>query len=327
MLAPVAPRLRPARFAALALLATACGSRSGLQLTLVTARAGDARADTSFGVAPDAPGFDAAPIDAAPEAPRFDAQACATNTPAPADPAYVGTITLGAHTLQGGVVFFTGYADFAPGPAPPVGRACSCETGFIGPAVGVAASAPAGVVVVLASCGGDPVMSLTDFQTAGPASATSDVYSAIEGQTVGWNPGDVLVVTAPGGAEVGAFSGALATGEALTGITPAIGVAPVVVSLGQDLVITWTPEADPSGHVIVGLVGETSTSTRSCSCEGPDAPGVLRIAAADLAGFVPSSAAVAGVTVRRQTTTVTSIANVEIRLVGERSIGGPATFQ
>jgi hypothetical protein len=212
------------------------------------------------------------------------------------------------------------------------GATCSCGEGIALPVPTEGASA--GTLTVQAPDCGTVLATLLPDLDGGLFSenpfAISPDYS-LQGTAHAWSLGDALHVSAAGDpSQVHAFAATLQTGAVLAGLTPAIGATPLGIAIGQDLVISWTPEGRANETVTL-FVGEANLQVASmCECVAPNSAGQISLRSSDMlaARFVADSNAhdgVIGLTHDVVSLVGTDTANVELN--GQVNVSGPATFR
>jgi len=127
-----------------------------------------------------------------------------------------------------------------------------------------------------------------------------------------WSFGDDLEVVAAGN-EVAAFSGTLQAGPALSGVTPPIGSATVVVDHTRPFEISWTPDGRGDATVLLGI----PSGTGICYCDAPDETGALVVEPSLL------SPASGEISLARLSVSNVSSENATIALVGAVVQRGP----
>jgi hypothetical protein len=148
-----------------------------------------------------------------------------------------------------------------------------------------------------------------------------------------WTPGDALAVSAPGDPSgAPAFAGTLQTVVPLAGLSPAIGGSAqnLVIPLGHDLVVTWTPEGHDGETVDVTLRQITSSSVVSCGCSALDSAGTLTMPSSLLSQhFVPTTSpqTTATASVLRSIDTPVGTGDAQVHLVGVVQASGPVLLQ
>jgi hypothetical protein len=135
-------------------------------------------------------------------------------------------------------------------------------------------------------------------------------YAPITAQP--WSFGDTFQVAAAGD-EVDAFSSTFRAGAALTGVTPPIGSATLVVDHTVPFEISWTPEGDAEATILLAL----PTGNRLCYCDAPDSTGKLVVDASLL------SPVTYDITLARLNVTTVTSNNATIDLVGAVVQKGP----
>jgi hypothetical protein len=143
-------------------------------------------------------------------------------------------------------------------------------------------------------------------------------YAPVDSQR--WSPGDGLQISATGN-EVESFSGILRTGPSLAGVTPPIGLAPVVVDRSQAFEVSWIPEGEGDSTVLLGIPYDGGI----CYCDAPDSVGKLVVDANRLS---PISVEQNGkITLARLTVSTVASGNATIDLVGAVVQAGPLAVQ
>jgi hypothetical protein len=239
-------------------------------------------------------------------------------------------------------------ADFASGPnvdLSPAAAGCSCAQAAV--VVGLPPFSPgpgsAGPVTLSSTGGGSPLATLTPGSGGGGIEASIrgndgswGLSSALESWDLGalpagsyadvpslpWNPGDDLLVVAAGDA-VHAFSGTLQVPALLSGVTPVLGEAPLVIDRTQDFSITWTPEWRANESMLLILRQWTQPAT-ICYCTAPDAAATLTVGASLLSQF---STQQGQLSLERLITSTASSDNATITLIGEVAETAGVVFQ
>jgi hypothetical protein len=239
-------------------------------------------------------------------------------------------------------------ADFASGPNVDLSlTAATCSCAQVEVVVGLPPFTPgpgsAGTVTLSSAGGGSPLATLT------PGSGGSGIEASIRGSdgswglsfdveswdlgglpagnygdvhSLPWNPGDDLSIVATGDA-VHAFSGALQVPALLSGVTPVLGQAALVINRTQDFNITWTPEGRENESVLLILQQSTQPAT-ICYCIAPDATAALTVDASLLSQFSTQDGRMS---LERLITSTASSDNATVTLVGEVAETAGVIFQ
>ena len=154
----------------------------------------------------------------------------------------------------------------------------------------------------------------------------NSAYTLVASQP--WKPGDALAVSATGN-QVHAFSGTLHTGAPLSGVTPVIGPAPVIIDLTQNFEVSWSPEGI-SGEIVLLMLRRGGLT---CYCIVPDAAAKVTVDSSVVGGFgnayyVGTGEPPSGtILLDRLVTSTASGDNATIALIGEVMQTGTVTFQ
>ncbi|HYQ27597.1 MAG TPA: hypothetical protein VER04_10260 [Polyangiaceae bacterium] len=236
---------------------------------------------------------------------------------------YAGAV-LAMLTEHDGTESYVARAVFAAGPRPTIGGCPQCCCSSTDRGLPLPDKPPdASRITLLPTAGGAALATLVPelFEDGHGAvhgmidlgwswfAALSD-YAAAPSQA--WKAGDVLEVTALGN-EVEPFSGMLRAGPALSGVTPAIGSAPLVVDHTQPFEISWTPEGDANAIMLLGIPNADGV----CYCDAPNSAGSLVVDSALL------SAAAGEISLARLTISNVASKNASVDLVGAIVQRGP----
>ena len=236
---------------------------------------------------------------------------------------YAGAV-LAMLTERGPTKSFVARAVFAAGPRPSIGGCPQCCCSSTDRGLPLPEKPPdASQISVLPASGGEALATLVPevFEDGrGALHGSSDLgwswfaplsdYAAAPSRA--WKAGDVLEVIALGN-EVAPFSGMLRAGPALTGVSPAIGSAPVVIDYTRPFEISWTPEGDADAIMLLGIPNADGI----CYCDAPNSAGSLVVDSALLG-------AVAGeISLARLTISNVASKNASVALVGAIVQRGP----
>ena len=137
-----------------------------------------------------------------------------------------------------------------------------------------------------------------------------------------WKPGDALSVVATGDA-VHAFSGALQVPALLSGVTPVLGQAVLIIDRTQDFTVTWNPEGRARESMLL-ILQQSTHPTTTCYCTAPDAAAALTVDASLLSPF---SAQDCQMILERLVASTASSDNATITLIGEVVESAVVMFQ
>jgi hypothetical protein len=252
-----------------------------------------------------------------------------TGTACAADEA--GTVTDdGGAPYEGAVVasmsnssplLWAGFPYFGSFPTASAGTTCNCAGGIPDPPP----SRSAGTVAVQAAhCG--PLLASLFFDTeAGAFPEYTQSHAA-------FTPGDAFSISAPGDpSAIHAFAGTLQTPVPIAGLSPAFGPSAqnLVISVNEDLVVSWTPEGRPGETVDVVLSELGPTSIVECACFAPDSAGTLTLPASLLVQhFTETTTGVsANAGASRTIDTLVGADDAVVHLVGVVAVGGPVLLQ
>jgi hypothetical protein len=147
-------------------------------------------------------------------------------------------------------------------------------------------------------------------------------YAEID--TATWSPGDALGVSAAGG-EVAAFSGTLVTPSMITGLSPALGQAPVTIAHDADFRISWTPEAKDGELMQLQIDSIESGGARVVLCAVLDTAGSVVVDASLLGPLAGAQSA--SIHFTRSITSNVSVSNANVALEGDLWLSSLATIQ
>jgi hypothetical protein len=221
------------------------------------------------------------------------------------------------------------YLDSCPGLGPSAGSCC-CMIGMSTP---MPIQPPDGATVTLTSA--DGASTLATLLPSTPTSTTTTIglqmygtwdlgrwgavvpgcYAPVGSQP--WNPGDALRVSATGN-QVHAFSGTLQTGSLLSGVTPSIGSAPLVIDHSQNFEVSWTPEGRENESVLLRL----GAAPDVCYCTVPDSDAKVTVDSSLL-----SPGGTSTISLERLVISTASSDNATITLIGAVELSGEVTFQ
>jgi len=221
------------------------------------------------------------------------------------------------------------YLDSCPGLGPSAGNCC-CMIGMSTP---MPIQPPDGATVTLTSA--DGASTLATLLPSTPTSTTTTIgpqmygtwdlgrwgavvpgcYAPVGSQP--WNPGDALRVSATGN-QVHAFSGTLQTGSLLSGVTPSIGSAPLVIDHSQNFEVSWTPEGRENESVLLRL----GAAPDVCYCTVPDSAAKVTVDSSLL-----SPGGTSTISLERLVISTASSDNATITLIGAVELSGEVAFQ
>jgi hypothetical protein len=157
--------------------------------------------------------------------------------------------------------------------------------------------------------------------TIGTMSPTGTTYASLDSTTTNslkWNPGDALAVSAAGDT-VHAFNGDVTAVALLAGVDPALGgITPIDIPKSADFTITWT---SATGAILV-TVGTQSHGTITCSASSDS--GTMTVPHDLLGNF--NSGDLASVSLSRTISADASTDNATVTLYSRTSKSGTATI-
>jgi hypothetical protein len=181
-------------------------------------------------------------------------------------------------------------------------------------------------------------ITLTDgASTLATIDPTSGVYTAVTNPpttALTWSPGDKLGVSATGH-QVDTYTGMLATGALLSGVTTSGGTATstmfsdaMSINTTSDFVVNWSEDTIATGdNVTLVLTGSHGgASDGSITCFVPDSDKTVSVDKSLLANF-STTGETATVSLSRSVVSNATDANATIYLVGSVSESGAGTYQ
>ena len=309
-------------------LVAACGAADGLTPT------GPSNAGGKDG------GRDAGPVPDAAATGGSDASAGG-------DPTIAGVVL--AKVTQGSTAnSFNAYADFKLGASLDItgtgttddagAGSCGCLSGNATP--WPARPPDAGRLTLGGGDGLSPLAALTPFPfrsdggvSTGQFQGTSDLglawsvwpgdYPVVDSRP--WNPGDALSLSGDGD-DVAAFSTTLQTGALLSSVTPSLLAPSITIDRTRDFQISWAPDPQEGGAVLLILRQITTNSLTTCFCAVPDSVGALTLDETLLAGYSADQLS-CSIELERLVDHTFQVGRATIDLVGAVAQATAATFE
>lgn len=195
-----------------------------------------------------------------------------------------------------------------PKPADAGADAAAPPTPLTAGIVAINASADAGVLATMTPSGAGAYTAVTNPPTT----------------SLTWSPGDALGVVATGD-QVDKFSGTLATGALLSGVSPALNGA-MSINPGQNYTISWTRDST-AGETVTLTISATKISTASegtITCVVADSAQTVTVDSSLLGKF--SDGDFASIVLTRDLTSTATDSNATLYLIGSVSESGSGTF-
>jgi hypothetical protein len=139
--------------------------------------------------------------------------------------------------------------------------------------------------------------------------------------SLAWNPGSSLVVSAPGH-DVPGFSATLLTGAPLAGVTPSFD-GPVAIDRSQPFQVSWTPDQTPNELVMLTIRQIAPDAEAACFCV---AAGDLLLGPDVFFQFATNQLS-CSIELERFTVSTVPAGSATIELVGATALQNTATLQ
>ena len=161
--------------------------------------------------------------------------------------------------------------------------------------------------------------------TIGTDAFSGGAYAVLSSATTTsftWNPGDSLMVSAPG-ATIDTFSATVKAPSLIAGLTPSF-TSPTI-TLASDWTVTWTPDSQSGETMYVAVTPQGSPSKGEVSCSVADSAGTVTVPSALFANF--TGATTASVIVIRGGGVNATDSNATVHVLAQVEVGGTATLQ
>jgi hypothetical protein len=177
----------------------------------------------------------------------------------------------------------------------------------------------AGIVTINASADAGVLATMTPSAAGTYTAVTNPPTTSLT-----WSPGDALGVVATGD-QVDKFSGTLATGALLSGVSPALNGA-MSNNPGQNYTLSWTQDST-AGETVTLTISATKISTASegtITCVVADSAQTVTVDSSLLGKF--SDGDFASIVLTRDLTSTAKDTNATLYLIGSVSESGSGTF-